>query len=140
MIAFATFDSNVLNILQETVDRAWGGLPPDQRSCQVKERVARAVLRSAARGERNGDRLDSIAVAAIFADDVDAYDIEVREGDMTLASLRSVELPHLSDVWSHIAELAKKVTSPDCRIRVTDRSGKVVVSVGIATARLLPAA
>ena len=140
MIAFATFDSNVLDVLQGAVDRAWCALPPDQRSSQIRHRVAKAVMRAAARGERNPEQFDSIAVAALLAEDVDAYDIEVRQGDETVASLRSVELPHLSAVWGNIAELAKKVSAPECRIRVTDRFGKVVISVGIATARLLPSA
>ena len=137
MIAFAQFDSKILNILQDAVDHAWLRVPLEHRSGQIKDRVAKQVLRSAARGERDPGRLNAIAVAAAFSEPVDAYDIEVRQGDDTLASLRSVELPDLGAVWGHIAELANKVCSPDCRVRVMDPSGNMIISVGIATARLV---
>jgi hypothetical protein len=140
MIAFAKFDSAMLNTLQSAVDHAWCNLSPEHQTSEIKDSMAKAVMRSAAQGERDPDRLDAIAAAAVSAEPVDAYDIEVRQGEETITSLRSVELPHLSAVWSLIAELAKKVSSPDCRVRVTDRSGKTVISVGIATARLFRAA
>ena len=137
MIAFATFDSEILDILQVTVDHACCAVPPERRTPHIRDCVAKAVLRAAAQGVRNRDRLDSVAVAAVFAEPVDAYDIEARQGDETVVSLRSVELPQLSAAWGHIAALAEKVSSPDCRIRVIDQAGKTVISVGIATARLL---
>src|ERR1700733_2440623 len=140
MIAFATFDTAILNTLQDAVDHAWRHLPSEQQTNEIKDRMAKAVMRSAAQGERDPTRLHAIAAAALSAEPVDAYDIEVRQGEQTISSLRSVELPHLSAVWALMAELAKKVSSPDCRIRVTDRSGKTVISVGIATARLFRAA
>jgi hypothetical protein len=136
MIAFANFDSAILNTLQDALDHAWRHLPSEQQTNEIKDKMAKAVMRSAARGERDPNRLDSIAAAAVSAEPVDAYDIEVRQGGETISSLRSIELPHLSAVWGLIAELAKKISSPDCRIRVTDQSGKTVISVGIATARL----
>ena len=137
MIAFAQFDSRILSVLQDAVDHAWLSVPLEHRSGQIKDRVAKQVLRSAARGERDPGRLNAVAVAAAFSEPVDAYDIEVRRGDDTLASLRSVELPDLGAVWGHIAELANKVCSPDCRVRVMDPSGHMIISVGIATARLV---
>jgi len=136
MIAFAKFDSETLDTLQVAVDHAWCSIPLDHRSSQIKDRMAKAVMCSAARGERDPGRLDAIAVAAASSEPVAAYDIEVRRGEETLTSLRSVELPHLSAVWGHIADLANKVSSPDCRVRVMDQSGNMVISVGIATARL----
>jgi hypothetical protein len=136
MIAFAKFDSAILNTLQHAVDHAWLHLPSEQRTNEIKDKMAKAVMRSAAQGERDPNRLDAIAAAAVSAELVDAYDIEVRQGEQTISSLRSVELPHLSAIWGLIAELAKQVSSPDCRIRVTDQSGRTVISVGIATARL----
>jgi hypothetical protein len=137
MIAFAIFDSRILSTLQDAVDHAWLSVPLEHRSSQIKDRVAKEVMRSAAAGERDPGRLNAVAVAASLSEPVDAYDIEIRRGDDTLASLRSVELPHLGAVWGHIAELANKVYSPDCRVRVMDPSGDMIISVGIATARLL---
>ena len=125
MIAFAAFDPKSLKTLQIAVDHAWRNLPPDRRTSQIKDRIAKAVMRSAAEGERDPTRLDGIAVAAA-ADDT--FDIEVRQGDQTLSSLRSVELPDLGAAWGHIAGLAEKVSDLECRIRVVDQSGKTLIS------------
>jgi hypothetical protein len=54
--------------------------------------------------------------------------------------VRSVELRSPSAVWGHIAELTKKVSAPKSRIRVLDQSGGILISIGIATARLLETA
>jgi hypothetical protein len=68
------------------------------------------------------------------------YDFEVIEGDETISSLRAVELRNLGAVWGYIRELTKKVSAPKSRIRVMDQSGAILISVGIATARLLQSA
>ena len=47
MIPFVTFDSEALAFLQAAVDRAWGALPLDRRTPVTKERIAKAVMRSA---------------------------------------------------------------------------------------------
>jgi hypothetical protein len=118
VIPFATFDSDALNVLQAAVDHALRNLPPDQQTPQTKDRMAKAVMRVAAQGERDPIRLNGIAVTAITAKPVDVYDIEVRQGNETLSSLRSIELPDPTAVWGHIAELTKKVSAPKSRIRV----------------------
>ena len=68
------------------------------------------------------------------------YDFEVIQGDETISSLRAVELRSLGAVWGQIAELTKKVSAPKSRIRVLDQSGAILISIGIATARLLQSA
>src|SRR5271163_2275565 len=84
IIPFVTFDSEALAFLQAAVDRAWGTLPLDRRTPVVKERMAKAVMRSAAQGERDPVRLKAIAAAAVLAEPADGYDIEVlRQGDET---------------------------------------------------------
>ena len=140
MIPFATFDSEALVLLQAAVDQAWRSLPSHRRTLETKERMAKAVLRSAAQGERDPVRLNAIAAAAVLAEPANAYDIEVRQGDETMSSLRSVELANPRAVWGHIAELAKKVSAPRARIRVMDQSGAILISIGIAAARLLQSA
>ena len=65
------------------------------------------------------------------------YDFEVLKGDETIAVARSVALPDISAAWSRIAELAKNVDEPGCRICVTNEAGKVAILIGIATARHL---
>ena len=140
MIPFVTFDSEALAFLQAAVDRAWGALPLDRRTPVTKERMAKAVMRAAAQGERDPVRLNAIAAAAVLAEPADAYDIEVRQGDETISSLRAVELANPRAVWGHIAELSKKVSAPRARIRVLDQSGAILISIGIAAARLLQSA
>lgn len=68
------------------------------------------------------------------------YDFEVTQGDETISSLRAVELRNMGAVWGRIAELTKAVSAPKSRIRVLDQSGAILISVGIATARLLQSA
>ena len=68
------------------------------------------------------------------------YDFEVTQGDETISSLRAVELRNMGAVWGRIAELTKVVSAPKSRIRVLDQSGAILISVGIATARLLHSA
>ncbi|HEY3744468.1 MAG TPA: hypothetical protein VGL53_31710, partial [Bryobacteraceae bacterium] len=115
MIPFASFDSDALNVLQAAVDNALRLLPPDRQTPQIKDRMARAVIRLAVQGERDPIRLNRIAVAAITAKPVDVYDIEVRQDNETLSSLRSIELPNPTAVWGHIAELTKEVSAPKTR-------------------------
>lgn len=42
MIAFATFDSETLDLLQAAIDGVWRNLPPDRRTTQIKEHMAGA--------------------------------------------------------------------------------------------------
>jgi len=53
--------------------------------------------------------------------------------------LHAIELRDLSAVWSQIAGLTEN-SAPKSRIRVKDQSGEILISVGIATARLLQSA
>jgi hypothetical protein len=67
------------------------------------------------------------------------YDFEVTQGDRTTLHLHAIELRDLSAVWSQIAGLTEN-SAPKSRIRVKDQSGEILISVGIATARLLQSA
>jgi hypothetical protein len=127
-------------LLQAAVEQAWRSLPSDRRTLETRDCMAKAVMRSAAQGERDPARLNAIAAAAAVCEPADAYDIEVPQGDETMWSLRSVELPDPRAVWGHIAELAKRVSAPKARIRVMDQSGAILISIGIAAARLLQSA
>jgi hypothetical protein len=71
VIPFATFDSEALDRLQAAVDDAWGSLPPDRRTMQLKVRMAEAVMRSASRGERDRARLAAIATATARCEPAD---------------------------------------------------------------------
>ena len=65
MIAFATFDPETLSIMQAALDRAWGSLPTQRRTAGIKERMAEAIMRSAAEGELDQTRLHAIAGPAV---------------------------------------------------------------------------
>lgn len=62
------------------------------------------------------------------------YDFEVLEGDETIASVRSVDLPNPKALWSWMAELARKVYAPGRTIRVANPLGEIVILIGVAAA------
>jgi hypothetical protein len=76
MIAFATFDSETLDLLQVAIDGVWQNLPPDRRTSQIKERMAGAAMRLANKGVRDPARLAATTLAAAFSRPSDACDIE----------------------------------------------------------------
>ena len=68
------------------------------------------------------------------------YVLEVRRDDGTIARQSSVEVQSPRAIWPRVADLARDVFAPKGRIRVTDQSGEMVISIGIAAARLLQSA
>ena len=76
MIAFATFDSETLDLLQAAIDGVWQNLPPDRRTTQIKEHMAGAAMRLANKGVRDPARLAATTLAAAFSRPSDACDIE----------------------------------------------------------------
>jgi hypothetical protein len=69
---------------------------------------------------------------------MERYDIEVLNGDKTIAAERSVALHSSKAAWPRIAKLAKTIDAPRCRIRVVDQSGETIILLGVATARRYP--
>jgi hypothetical protein len=67
---------------------------------------------------------------------VSHYTFDVVKDDRTIAATQSVALRSLQAAWPRIAELARSVDEPGCRIRVTDEAGEIVILVGVASARL----
>ena len=63
------------------------------------------------------------------------YDFEILKGDETIVATRSVELRDPRAAWPRIAELAKKIDEPGCRIRVTNDAHEMVILIGVAAAR-----
>jgi hypothetical protein len=53
MIAHGVFDSEALNLMHAALDQAWAALPPDQRTDEARERIARAVVSLAMQWERD---------------------------------------------------------------------------------------
>jgi hypothetical protein len=51
------FDPGTLSLLRTTLDRAWASLPARQQLVTSRSLLAERILRAAARGERDPDRL-----------------------------------------------------------------------------------
>ncbi len=61
------FDLETVALLRETLDDAWACLRPEQRATTSKTLLAEGILKSAAKGERNPERLVDAALMAITA-------------------------------------------------------------------------
>jgi hypothetical protein len=70
--------------------------------------LAAAIVRLATEGEHDPAQLFALALRAVMQ----RYDLQVFEGDETVAAVRSVELPNPTALWLRIAELAKAVHAP----------------------------
>jgi hypothetical protein len=57
------FDPDTITLLRTTLDHVWAGLPSNQRALTSKSLLAERILRAAARGERDPDRLRSQALS-----------------------------------------------------------------------------
>lgn len=57
----AYFDLATVNSLREILDEAWSYLPPEQQATMLKSTLAERILKPAAKGERNRERLLDVA-------------------------------------------------------------------------------
>jgi hypothetical protein len=57
------FDRETVALLRATLDRAWASLPPSEQAATSRSVVAERILKAAARGERNADRLHARALS-----------------------------------------------------------------------------
>jgi hypothetical protein len=55
--AAAHFDTETIALMKEALDDAWDRLPPQKQATLLKTMLAERILKSAAEGERNRDRL-----------------------------------------------------------------------------------
>ena len=58
----AYFDLETIALLRETLEDAWASLRPEQRAATIKTTLAERILKSAAQGERDPDRLRDAAL------------------------------------------------------------------------------
>jgi hypothetical protein len=56
------FDPETVALLRTTLDRAWDSLPAGQQAVTSRSILAERILRAAAEGERDPDRLRARAV------------------------------------------------------------------------------
>ena len=61
----AYFDIDTVLLLRETLNDAWAYVPPQQRATMGKTLLAERILKAAADGERDRERLIEAALAAI---------------------------------------------------------------------------
>ena len=63
----ATFDLKTVALLREALDDAWASLPLQQRANTSRTMLAEPILKEAAKGERDRDRLVDAALNAVAA-------------------------------------------------------------------------
>ena len=56
------FDRETVDMLRTTLDRAWGSIPPAQQASMSRSVLAERILKAAAQGERDPDRLRARAL------------------------------------------------------------------------------
>ena len=61
------FDPETISTLREILDEAWNRLPPERQATMLKTTLAERLLKTAAEGERNRDRLLDIALRELAA-------------------------------------------------------------------------
>jgi hypothetical protein len=61
------FDLKTVSLLREVLDDAWACLPPEQRATTSRTILAERILKSAAKGERDPERLLDAALMAVAA-------------------------------------------------------------------------
>jgi hypothetical protein len=61
------FDLKTVALLREILDHAWTCLPPKQQATTSRTLLAEGILKSAAKGERDPERLRVAALLALDA-------------------------------------------------------------------------
>jgi hypothetical protein len=61
------FDLKTVALLKESFDDAWACVPMEQRATTSRTLLAEGILRSAAKGERDPERLIDAALVAVAA-------------------------------------------------------------------------
>jgi hypothetical protein len=63
------------------------------------------------------------------------YHVNVLTKDQTVAASQSLDLGPSQTIWAKLAKLAWSVGEVGGQIRVTDQAGKLVILVGVRSAR-----
>ncbi len=61
--ASMSFDPETVTLLRKALDDAWTCLPPEQQATMQKTALAERILKSAAQGERDRQRLRDVALS-----------------------------------------------------------------------------
>ena len=63
------FDLETIALLRETLEEAWASLRPEQQARMLKTTLAERILKSAAQGERDRERLLNAALTEFTAEE-----------------------------------------------------------------------
>ncbi len=61
------FDPETINFLKKVLDDAWDYLPPERQATTPKTTMAERILKSAAQGERDRERLLDVATRDLIS-------------------------------------------------------------------------
>jgi hypothetical protein len=61
------FDAETIALMKMVLDEAWNRLPPKRQATMLKTSLAERILKLAAAGERNGERLREAALRDVAA-------------------------------------------------------------------------
>ena len=61
------FDPETVSALTEILDEAWSCLPPERQATMLKTTLAKRILKTAAKGECNRERLLDVALRDLAA-------------------------------------------------------------------------
>ena len=61
------FDAETIALMKMVLDEAWNCLPPKRQATMLKTSLAERILKLAAAGERNGERLREAALRDVAA-------------------------------------------------------------------------
>jgi len=61
------FDLDTVNLLRETLEEAWASIPPRRQAMMSRSLLAERILKTAARGERDRERLLNAALVDLAA-------------------------------------------------------------------------
>ena len=62
------FDPTTVSALGEILDEAWSRVPHERKTVMLKTTLAEGILKTAAKGERNRERLLDVALRDLAAD------------------------------------------------------------------------
>lgn len=65
--AAAHFDSETIAVMKKALDEAWNRLPPKMQATMLRTTLAERILKSAAAGERDRERLREAALGDLAA-------------------------------------------------------------------------
>ncbi len=77
----AYFDLETVLFLRETLEDAWACLPAGQRGTTTKSELAERILKTAAKGERDRERLVDAALTPVCTENLNPHIMVVKPAE-----------------------------------------------------------